>query len=403
MPRRMLLLLILLPLFWVAACGPDEPPAPTFEQTNGRQQAVVQPLLATFTATPSIVLLPTATPVIRQRSALGETHKELGVVIANTAILNVRTAPNTEASILTTLSAGDCQTVKERTADWYALLLDDGRTGWAAATYLTPSATCPAIAQVLETTNVAPIPAPQKGVVTAPLLNVRAGPGPTYAVLGQVAGNDCIDVLATSGDWLQIAKSPTVAGWCSQEFVTLVNTCPVLVQPVAATAPVATVASAPPLSPADHPFAPNAMTITDAYLFECFGGGANELRFVTASTPVQVLGTGAFSPPYDELGSGPFLKIRLWDGQYAWLPAAAVNVDLATQPALSAQCESADRLDWSTLVPPTPTSYPSWVTNPTPSQPTGCCKICRKGKACGDSCISASYTCHKGPGCACNG
>nr|WP_319250464.1 hypothetical protein [uncultured Celeribacter sp.] len=32
-----------------------------------------------------------------------------------------------------------------------------------------------------------------------------------------------------------------------------------------------------------------------------------------------------------------------------------------------------------------------------------CCKICKKGKACGDSCISRSYTCHKGPGCACDG
>ena len=32
-----------------------------------------------------------------------------------------------------------------------------------------------------------------------------------------------------------------------------------------------------------------------------------------------------------------------------------------------------------------------------------CCKVCRKGKACGDSCIKASYTCHKGPGCACDG
>ena len=32
-----------------------------------------------------------------------------------------------------------------------------------------------------------------------------------------------------------------------------------------------------------------------------------------------------------------------------------------------------------------------------------CCKICKKGKACGDSCITKSYTCHKPPGCACNG
>ncbi|HEY3404716.1 MAG TPA: hypothetical protein VGK59_15105 [Ohtaekwangia sp.] len=32
-----------------------------------------------------------------------------------------------------------------------------------------------------------------------------------------------------------------------------------------------------------------------------------------------------------------------------------------------------------------------------------CCKICKKGKACGDSCISRDYECHKPQGCACNG
>lgn len=32
-----------------------------------------------------------------------------------------------------------------------------------------------------------------------------------------------------------------------------------------------------------------------------------------------------------------------------------------------------------------------------------CCKICTTGKACGDTCISKSYSCNVGPGCACNG
>ena len=36
-------------------------------------------------------------------------------------------------------------------------------------------------------------------------------------------------------------------------------------------------------------------------------------------------------------------------------------------------------------------------------QPAQCCKICRKGKACGNSCIKRSYTCTKPPGCACDG
>lgn len=33
----------------------------------------------------------------------------------------------------------------------------------------------------------------------------------------------------------------------------------------------------------------------------------------------------------------------------------------------------------------------------------GCCRICSTGKACGNSCIARSKTCHKGKGCACDG
>jgi len=47
---------------------------------------------------------------------------------------------------------------------------------------------------------------------------------------------------------------------------------------------------------------------------------------------------------------------------------------------------------------PEPESTQTYIPEPT----TTCCKVCRKGKACGDSCIKRSYTCHKGLGCACN-
>lgn len=35
--------------------------------------------------------------------------------------------------------------------------------------------------------------------------------------------------------------------------------------------------------------------------------------------------------------------------------------------------------------------------------PESYCFICTVGKACGKSCISKNYKCHKGRGCACNG
>lgn len=42
---------------------------------------------------------------------------------------------------------------------------------------------------------------------------------------------------------------------------------------------------------------------------------------------------------------------------------------------------------------------PTWAA----SAYAACCKVCSKGKACGDSCIARDKTCHKGKGCACNG
>ena len=34
--------------------------------------------------------------------------------------------------------------------------------------------------------------------------------------------------------------------------------------------------------------------------------------------------------------------------------------------------------------------------------PIACCKICKKGKACGNSCMKKTYNCSKPKGCACN-
>jgi hypothetical protein len=34
---------------------------------------------------------------------------------------------------------------------------------------------------------------------------------------------------------------------------------------------------------------------------------------------------------------------------------------------------------------------------------TSCCRVCKEGKACGDSCIARNRTCTKAAGCACNG
>lgn len=43
------------------------------------------------------------------------------------------------------------------------------------------------------------------------------------------------------------------------------------------------------------------------------------------------------------------------------------------------------------------------IVRPVPLAGARCCKVCRKGKACGDTCIARNKVCHLPPGCACDG
>jgi uncharacterized protein YraI len=244
--------------------------------------------------------------------------------------------------------------------------------------------------------------------VKVPRLNVRAGPGTIYRVLAQVSQGTRLAVLdwTTQSQWLKIVTPNQITGWVSTPLVNLS-----LPQEVLQPSPAdnrngaVSVPSAGNLVPvyASQPFRPNTVTSRGGYIHECFGAGASSLRQVPGNTPVQVVGKADFQPPGEEattLGTGPFLKIRLWDGQYAWMRADDVQVDPGAVPVVSNQCEPYDRIDWAKVVRPTPTPTPPPESD---GGHAGCCKICRKGKACGNTCISRQYTCWVGPGCACNG
>lgn len=79
-----------------------------------------------------------------------------------------------------------------------------------------------------------------------------------------------------------------------------------------------------------------------------------------------------------------------------WPVAVADGADAqsATQPL-------ADPVPFDLMVGADRTRGSSFRAQSAP-QISQCCKVCKKGKACGDSCISKTKTCHKPPGCACD-
>jgi uncharacterized protein YraI len=346
--------------------------------------------------------------------------------IVNTTA-NLRAGPSTQHEVLGRAAPGEAVQIAgcNEACDWYQLatgqwVLAELVTVESAGTGAPPTAApspAPAAARAVTAAAAAPQSGERFGVVTADRLNVRAAPGTGEPVIAGLGSGACVEVIALQPQWAQVKLQTAQTGWCAREFLSFTSACPTY-----ASAPPSAVVNAAAAAPqlaagcAGAGVVPNATVAGNTFAHECFGNGDGGLRQVSAGTPVEVLGVGAFQPPGDQvdrLGGGLFFKVRIWDGQVAWLPASALNADPAGYPQVSAICEACDRLEWA-QVPrirdaPTPApvvrapSYTPSYGGATTNANSGCCKVCTTGKACGNSCINRNYTCHKGPGCACNG
>jgi hypothetical protein len=84
-----------------------------------------------------------------------------------------------------------------------------------------------------------------------------------------------------------------------------------------------------------------------------------------------------------------------------------MSLSISTASALTSQTSHPQELNhWIIPASPAPSSEllrSLGMSQPSHSVAQACCKICRKGKACGDTCISRDDQCHVPPGCACDG
>ena len=82
-------------------------------------------------------------------------------------------------------------------------------------------------------------------------------------------------------------------------------------------------------------------------------------------------------------------------GIFRWMIPVAVTVLVGSTPGVAEQKNQVPSVAtfWSAI---------QALKDP-PVVKVACCKTCRKGKACGNSCISRNKRCSKPPGCACNG
>jgi hypothetical protein len=102
-----------------------------------------------------------------------------------------------------------------------------------------------------------------------------------------------------------------------------------------------------------------------------------------------------------ELAEGQWILAELVSNAQPGLP---VESKIAAPPVPQPQQAPQAPTGAPKPVPPAATSAPVQKAPPTQAPAArSCCKVCTGSKACGNSCISRSYTCRQPPGCACDG
>jgi len=104
--------------------------------------------------------------------------------------------------------------------------------------------------------------------------------------------------------------------------------------------------------------------------------------FLTADAPAPAVVAAPTATPTTLVAATPF----------ATQPVPPVAAPSAPKPQPPAAAATATR----------PPAVVAPTTAPSKPSTSACCRRCTTGRACGDTCISASRNCNVGPGCACN-
>lgn len=95
-------------------------------------------------------------------------------------------------------------------------------------------------------------------------VNVRAGPGVNYAVVGKVSPSDAIIRRGIMGEWVKIAPPATASLWISSSLVQMERSSEPAAVPVEPEPPAATIEHSAIATPVEQPLQPSEALVADA-------------------------------------------------------------------------------------------------------------------------------------------
>ena len=208
--------------------------------------------------------------------------------------------------------------------------------------------------------------------------NLRAGPGTNFEAVDWTSAGTTLIVYGRNldGTWLLVSEDGSQ--WISASLVSFDDAVAVIALPIRQQEPLATAVTTSTATPTRQPYVRTLVSQVDLRT----GPGTEYPTLVTLEVNVV-------AEPVGRNSSGDWLNVVTESGWFGWLRAAFVEILGTTAAELPIA---------PVPEPPDPEPQPA----PGGGSGSGCCKICQVGQACGDTCISRSYTCHVGPGCSCN-
>lgn len=127
--------------------------------------------------------------------------------IVNASVLNVRSGPSTNTSILSTIKKGDLVEILSTNNGWHNIRLSNGQLAYVSSNYITES-----------TTNT-PTSSIKTGFVSTSVLNVRSGPSTNTNILSTLEKGDLIEILSTNNGWHNIKLPNGQLAYVSSNYI----------------------------------------------------------------------------------------------------------------------------------------------------------------------------------------
>ena len=217
-------------------------------------------------------------------------------------IINIRTGPGTDYSIIKQAGSGDRFTILEQSGDWYCISLTTGQKGWLAGWLVKVEKPQ---AQATQGTGTA-------ARIDGSYVNIRSGPGTGNAIITQGSSGSVFPILGSSGDWYKVSLSSGGSGWIAGWLVTVV----------------ASPAQTPSRMVVDSPAASRNAVVTGSTVNVRGGPG-------TTNSVINQVAQGDSLPVLEQ--SGDWFRVKLQNGSTGWVAGWLVSLNTSAAASPTAQ------------------------------------------------------------------